>query len=114
MADANLRSFDKRMERIIAKHSRLSRGYVPAITEDGLIVAQPKRSIWVPWRTMLFLLVVGMGFKIFLHATIGAGAYDARVARLAAGTPIEQVGAWVMAADPITLAASAQVAAILD
>ena len=76
MADANLRSFDKRMERIIAKHSRLSRGYVPAITEDGLIVAQPKRSIWVPWRTMLFLLVVGMGFKIFLHATIGAGAYD--------------------------------------
>ena len=64
--------------------------------------------------TRCFLLVVGMGFKIFLHATIGAGAYDARVARLAAGSEIEQVGAWIMAADPITLAASAQVAAFLD
>ena len=114
MADSNMRNFDKRMEKILAKHSQLARGYRPAITEDGLIIAEPKRSLWIPWRSVLFILVVGMGFKIFLHATIGAGAYDARVARLAAGTEIEQFGAWIMSADPITLAASAQVAALLD
>ena len=114
MADANLQNFDKRMEKILRKHQRLSRGYVPAITDDGLIVARPKRSVRLPWRSVLFLLVLGFGFKVFLYASIGPEAYQARVDRLAAGTEWEQVGAWAMAADPVTVAVSEQVVAILD
>ena len=114
MADANMRSFDKRMERIIRKHQRLARGYVPAITEDGLIVAKPKRSINLPWRSVLILLVAGLGFKVYLFSTIGPEAYEARVARLAGGTQVEQVGAWAMTADPVTVAIAERLAPFLD
>lgn len=114
MSDVNMRDFDKRMERILRKHQRLARGYVPAITDDGLIVARPKRSLRLPWRSVLFLLVVGFGFKVFLYASMGPEAYELRVTRLAAGTQMEQIGAWAMAADPVTVAVSERIAGILD
>ena len=114
MADANLRSFDKRMERIVRKHQRLARGYVPAITEDGLIVAKPKRSVKLPWRSVLLLLVVGFGFKMYLFASIGPEAYETRIARLAQGTQVERMGAWMMTADPVTVSVAERLAPILD
>ena len=114
MAEANLQNFDKRMEKILQKHQRLARGYVPAITEDGLIIAKPKRRIVWPWRSVLFLLVVGMGFKVWLYSSIGPEAYNAKVARLSTGTQVEVVGAWAMTADPVTVAAAEQLSLYLE
>ena len=114
MADSNMRNFDKRMERILHRHQKLARGYVPAITDDGLIVAQPKRRIVLPWRSVLFLLVLGLGYKAFMLASIGPEAYAARIATLATGTQIEQVGAWAMTADPVTVAVADQLSTLLN
>lgn len=114
MAEANLRNFDKRMEKILHKHQRLSRGYVPAITEDGLIVARPRRRIVWPWRSVLFLLCIGLGFKVWLYASLGPEAYNAQVATLATGTQTEKVGSWIMTADPVTVAAAEQLNLYLD
>ena len=64
--------------------------------------------------------------EVALTAIYGIGRNTARKICAASGiqpnmkikdlseAEIEQVGAWIMAADPITLAASAQVAAFLD
>lgn len=114
MADSNLQNFDKRMERIIRNHQKLSRGYVAAINEDGLIVAKPRRRVWVPWRSVLFLLVLGFVFKVGFYAYIGPDAYQARVENLAAGTEWEQVGAWVMTADPVTVTVADHIKPLLD
>ncbi|MEM0949458.1 MAG: hypothetical protein AAGK37_18815 [Pseudomonadota bacterium] len=114
MADANMRDFDKRMEKIVRHHQKLSRGYVAAINDDGLIVAKPRRRIWVPWRPILFFLIVAFAFKIGLHAYLGPDAYQARVEKLAAGTEWAQVGAWVMAADPVTIAVSERIQPLMD
>ncbi len=53
-----------------------------------------------------------MIFKGFLHYQIGATAYDERVARLSAGTVVEQAGAYAMTADPVTLWISEQFASL--
>lgn len=109
MAHANTQNFDKRLEKILRKHQKMARGYVPTLTEDGLIVATPRRRVRLPWRAGLFLLVVLMGFKAILLSSIGTTAYAERVAGLQAGTQIERAGAWVMTADPVTVWLSEQI-----
>lgn len=103
MAHTNTQNFDKRLEKILRKHQKMSRGYVPTLTEDGLIVATPRRRVRLPWRAGLFLLVVVISFKAFLLAAIGTAAYQDRIAGLQAGTQVERAGAWVMTADPLTV-----------
>jgi hypothetical protein len=111
MTQANSQNFDKRMERILRKHQRMSHGYVPVLTEDGLIVPAPKRRpVRLPLRLIAFTLIGLMAFKIMLFVSIGDTAYEARVATLQAGSQWEQVGAWIMSADPVTVWAAEQIA----
>lgn len=110
MAHTNSQNFDKRMERILRKHQRMSHGYVPVLTEDGLIVPAPKRRpIRLPLRLLSLVLIGVVAFKVMLYVAIGAGAYDQRVANLQAGTEWERVGAWIMTADPVTVWLAEQV-----
>lgn len=111
MADANFQDFDARMARIVRQHQRLSKGYVTKVTRDGLIVARPRRRVvpFMPWRSVLGLLVVGMVLKVMMFIHLGAEAYEDRVARLAAGSQIEQAGAYILQADPATLWLAAKV-----
>ena len=51
-----------------------------------------------------------MALKVLLHAYLGPAAYDERITRLANGTAVEQMGAYVMTADPVTSAVSAFIA----
>jgi hypothetical protein len=104
MGDPQIQSFDERLQKIDKRHRQLARGYVMSVNHDGLVIAEPKpqrRSF--PWRGTLFILVGLMIFKGFLHFQIGAAAYDERVARLSEGTVVEQVGAYAMTADPVTV-----------
>ena len=108
MSHSQMHQFDERLRRIDREHRALSRGFVLSVAKDGLVIAKPETGRKrFPWRTTLFVLAIVMAFKIMLHAYLGPEAYEERVARLAAGTTAEQIGAYVMAADPVTTAVSA-------
>ncbi len=114
MGDAQFEEFDRRLSRIDAHHRKLARGYVMSVNHDGLMIAEPKRHRRsLPWRGLLLILVGLMLFKGFLHAQIGAADYSDRVASLSAGNLVEQVGAYAMTADPLTLWISAQISPFL-
>ncbi len=107
MSEAQMQNFDDRLRRIDQQHRAMSRGFVLSVSRDGLVVAKPEsRRTRFPWRVALFMLLAVMGFKVMLHAYMGDGAYSERVARLANGTTAEQIGAYVLAADPITVSVS--------
>jgi hypothetical protein len=99
-----MHEFDDRLRRINRRNRVLSRGFVLSVERDGLIVARPETSRFrFPWRVMLFLLVAVLGFKTLLHAYIGPEAYAERLARLSSGTVAEQMSAYVLHADPVTV-----------
>ena len=103
MGDTNMKSYHQRLDRIDRTHRELARGYVTEVTDDGLIIHRPRRMRRsLPWRGLLFVLVMLMVFKALLLAYVGDAEYNTRVANLEAGTTVEQVGAFVMKADPVT------------
>ena len=96
--------FERRMRRISRRHTRLSQGYRTEVTGDNLVVAKPRRKKRMgTLRGLCIIFLTILIFKGFLHAELGAGAYSDRIERLAQGTIVEQAGAWVMTADPVTL-----------
>ncbi len=103
MADYYQQEFDQRLKRIDRKNRRLARGYVASVNADGLIVARPRARVSVPWRGLLFILVVLLGLKAAMFTAMGPADYTGTVERLRAGTVVEQVGAYIMAADPATV-----------
>ncbi len=111
MAEAQYKDFDARMARIMRNHEQLSKGYVTKVTRDGLIVAKPRSRAarYMPWRTMLCVLALGLAFKVMMFVNLGPEGYDARVARLAAGTQVEQAGAYLLRVDPATAWLAAQI-----
>lgn len=104
MSETQMQDFDDRLRRIDRRNRTLSRGFVLSVSRDGLIVARPETSrLRFPWRVLLVLLVAMMAFKIVLHAYIGPEAYGERLTRLSNGTIAEQLSAYVLHADPVTL-----------
>ncbi|RKF14214.1 hypothetical protein D6850_12150 [Roseovarius spongiae] len=82
---------------------RMANGYVSKVGRDGLIVFRPKRRKRpVPVRGLMLLVVGVLCFKGLIMAQYGNAIYDARVADLRTGTTVEQVGALIMQADPIS------------
>jgi hypothetical protein len=106
--------FDKRLKKIVRRHEKMSNGVVRTINSDGLIVAKPRLyRPRFPLKGLLAVLFLGFLFKGFLFAYLGEAAYAERVATLQGGTVLEQAGAWVMQADPVTVLASDGIAMIL-
>ncbi len=97
------------MRRINRRHTKLSRGYTTEVKSDGLVVAKPQRKgSGLVVRGFALMLITVILFKGFLHAQLGDQAYQARVTSLAEGNIVEQAGAWVMTADPVTLTLSSK------
>lgn len=114
MSASQFDEFERRMRRISRRHSKLSQGYVTAVNSDGLVVAKPRRrSNRSMLRGLAMVVIVMMLFKAFLHAQIGAAAYQSRIDALAAGTSVEKAGAFFMVADPITVWISSQVVSLV-
>ncbi len=111
MADANYANFSKRMSAIEKRHRRMSRGYVQLVERDGILVPKARRTARrkFPLRGLALFLALFLVFKGFLMVQLGDATYAERVSKLNSGTAIEQVGAWVMQADPISLWISQQV-----
>ena len=107
MTDPNMVDFYSRVSRIQRSHAR---GY--GMEADGTLgrsayraPAKTRRSFLGP---LLMVLVCAFGMKAMLHARIGETLYAERVADLQAGEGFDRLGATLMAADPVTLAISAQ------
>ncbi len=106
--------FDRRVRRLNRKHEAMSRGYTTKLRKDGLIVVQPQRAqVRLPLKFLFLVFVALILFKGFLMASLGTEAYGERVAGLAGGTTVEQVGAWVMQPEPATEFVAAQIGLIL-
>jgi hypothetical protein len=104
VSDSQMQDFGDRLRRISRRNRTLSRGFVLSVSNDGLIIARPESSrMRFPWRVLLFLLVAVIGFKTVLHAVIGPEEYSQRLARLSNGTVAEQMSAYVLHADPVTV-----------
>ncbi|MEM6757974.1 MAG: hypothetical protein AAF601_00700 [Pseudomonadota bacterium] len=98
-------SFNQRLATVERNHRRLSNGYTTEVRADGLIVAKPKRQQRQAGRIRYFLLIM-LGlllFKAFSFSTLGEVTYNERVAKLGNGTTTEQIGAFVMQAEPATV-----------
>jgi hypothetical protein len=105
MADPNHAIFSDRLQRISKSHRRMAGAYVKLVERDGILVPRaarrPRRGL--PLRGLIMTVAVFLLFKGFLLAQLGPITYDSRLAKLAdSGTP-EQVAAWVMYADPVTV-----------
>lgn len=106
--------FDKRLKKIVRRHDKMSNGVVRSVSSDGLIVAKPRLyRPRFPLKGLLAVLFLGFLFKGFLFAYLGETAYVERVATLQSGSALEQAGAWVMQADPVTKLAADGIATIL-
>lgn len=104
MSASQYDEFDRRMRRITRRQTKLSRGYVTSVNDDGLVVAKPKRKMGRGTvRGLAIVMVVLMLFKGVLHSQLGASGYAERVEALANGSAFEKAGAVLMSADPITV-----------
>ncbi len=107
MATRQQEQFSQRMSRISRQHSKMASGYVTKVTDDGLVVAKPKRrgksSLLKGLAIMIAVIFI---FKAILYANLGAVDYNERVEGLKGGNLVEQGGAVLMSADPLTVWAS--------
>lgn len=99
-------TFDQRLRRVLRKHRRMNEnGTVRRMGPDGLVSVYPRRRMpKFPLGAVVALFAVAFLFKAWLFTAMGADEYAARVQVLAAGAPVERAAAWVMHADPATLA----------
>lgn len=111
MSDA-FQNFDSRLKKIHKTRVKLSRGYESFVGDDGLIVVKPRRQGWSFPFQGAFLLVAGfIGFKALILVTLGQPVFEDRVDTLRAGSFVEQMGAVIMQADPLTVMLADQIRA---
>ncbi len=105
MTDANYARFNERLNEIETRHKRRSSGFVRLVERDGILAPaeRVRTRQGLPVRGIVLALLAFLGFKGFLLAHLGALTYVDRVAKLEAGSIVEQMGAWAMRADPLTL-----------
>lgn len=105
MSDANYARFNQRLHEIETRHGRRASGFVRLVEQNGILtpveVKRTRRGL--PVRGIVLSLLAFLVFKGFLMVHLGALTYVERVAQLEAGNIVEQMGAWAMRADPVTL-----------
>ncbi|MCB1349711.1 MAG: hypothetical protein R3D59_13445 [Paracoccaceae bacterium] len=105
MSDANYARFNERLHEIESRHRGTSSGFVRLVERNGILAPaeQSRGRRGLPVRGIVLSLLAFLVFKGILLAQLGAVTYVSRVAQLEAGTIVEQMGAWAMRADPLTL-----------
>jgi hypothetical protein len=106
MSDTGYVKFDKRLREIERRHRKAAAGYVRLEERDGLLVPVEKvrlRRGSLPLRGLALTLVAFMLFKGFVLANLGMISYQHRLSALAEGNWAEQLGAWIMYPDTVTL-----------
>lgn len=103
MGDRNMRDFYGRLHRIDQVHS--AGGGFEAEGALGMSYynarRKPARRRGLLGPVVLVMMTV-IAIKAAVLASIGPERYEERIAALRAGAAIEQAGAWVLQADPLT------------
>ena len=102
MADPNLADFQGRLRRI-DKIRRKGGGFEADGTLGRSHFAHSSRRRFPILGPVLVVALAITGLKAVIHARIGTDLYSARVAELQSGQGIDQVGAYIMHPDPVTL-----------
>ena len=106
--------FLSRVRRLERKHDAMSYGNSTRIRSDGLIVVAPKKiQSRISARSVVLFLAAFLVFKGFLVASIGLDGYQDRLGKLQTGSVLEQGGAMIMIADPLTQMIAQQIGPIL-
>ena len=101
--------FDRRLEKLEEKKAALNEGHRLEVDEYGLMKLTPtgarRRKIgrMIPLRAMMIIAAVLLTFKGFLLHQLGLSDYTAKVTSMAKGDTVDQVGAYLMQIDPVTL-----------
>ena len=100
--DDSFKSFSQRISRVNRRRQKMNNnGVVRKVGKDGLISAYPRRRMpSFPFRGIVILVMAAFLYKAVMFAWLGAATYGDRVEALAQGTVVEQVGAWILQADP--------------
>ncbi|MCB2134645.1 MAG: hypothetical protein KDE08_01685 [Rhodobacteraceae bacterium] len=110
MVDRNLQRFYGRIGRIEKIHQAgggfEANGTLGMSFYKSLKRPRRRRSFLAP---VVLVMIAVVGIKATVHATIGAELYEERIAELRSGPVVDQVGAYVLQADPATLMLSAQI-----
>lgn len=115
MVDRNLQNFHGRLGRIDDIH-RAGGGFEADGTLGMAFYNARRRSgrrrvgILAP---LVLVAMVILGLKAVVHATVGTELYEERVAELRTAGGVELAGAYVLQADPLTLAISDRISALL-
>jgi hypothetical protein len=115
MLDPNRSSFKGRLGRIERTHD--AGGGFEADGALGMSYYNSHRRRIRRPRALGILIVAAIvlfGLKAGMHVAIGADAYNYKVAALQAGTDVDRVGAWLLRADPVTLAIAGQIRRVLN
>lgn len=104
--DDSVKSFSQRISRVNRRRQKMNNnGVVRKVGKDGLISAYPRRRMpSFPLRGIVILVMTAFLYKAVMFAWLGAAAYGDCIEALAQGTIVEQVGAWILQADPATVA----------
>lgn len=101
--DQSMANFGKRLSRIEKRNEKKTRGVRAKLDKaTGLVTMEPKSVVKMPVRGVALTILGFVLFKSILLWRLGAEAYQARIDSLADGTFVEQAGALVMQADPLT------------
>jgi hypothetical protein len=114
MVDRNMQNFYGRLGRINRVHE--SGGGFEAEGALGMSYynarRKPARRAGILGPVVLVMMTV-IAIKAAVLASIGPERYEERIAALRAGSSVEQAGAWVLQADPLTAVMAAKLSAVL-
>ena len=108
MSDPNLKDFYVRLGRI--EKIRRSGGAFEATGTLGFSsYAGAERKKMPLFRPLLVVFLAVIGVKAVILHQVGADTYTVRVEALRQGSAMDQVGAFIMQADPLTQIVAAQI-----
>ncbi len=81
--------------------------------DGSLIVRRQNRRRSLPWHGVTLILVTLLLFKAAMHVSLGPASYEARVVELRSGNAIQQVGGWLLSAEPATLWLSSTIKSVV-
>lgn len=114
MVDRNMRDFYGRIDRIERIHE--AGGGFEADGTLGMSYYKARRHRAHRFGLLgpvVLVMITIVAIKAAVLATIGPERYAERLAALRAGSPLEQGGAWVLQADPVTVALSGRLRAVI-
>lgn len=101
--------FDRRLERLDEQKAALDEGHRMTLDETGLMKLMPtgerRRQIGraIPVRALMIMAAVLLTFKGFLLYQLGFGVYTTKLLSMQRGDSVDQIGAYLMQVDPITI-----------